>query len=217
MTWHFWIKTRWFFHYVGTKTFASSWKIRIFGPKATKFGPKYAFLVILGQILAFLAHVSNARPKYNVNKVLRWVFCYVGNKLLISPVEKGIFCPKTAKFGSKLAFLVNLGQGMHLVPCWCVGWWLWRAGCISQDTYLLYLILLFISNSFKHCYSHQIIKNIFLLHCWSSTSCSSLKGMIHPIHPIQHLQFQETGNWEYKPNPKGKSREREICRWSRKI
>ena len=83
--------------------------------------------------------LSNARPKYNVNKVLRWVFCYVGNKLLISPVEKGIFCPKTAKFGSKLAFLVNLGQGMHLVPCWCVGWWLWRAGCISQDTYLLYV------------------------------------------------------------------------------
>ena len=86
--------------------------------------------------------LSNARPKYNVNKVLRWVFCYVGNKLLISPVEKGIFCPKTAKFGSKLAFLVNLGQGMHLVPCWCVGWWLWRAGCISQDTYLLYIIRL---------------------------------------------------------------------------
>ena len=22
----------------------------------------------------------------------------------------------------------------------CVGWWLWRAGCISQDTYLLYII-----------------------------------------------------------------------------
>ena len=27
---------------------------------------------------------------------------------------------------------------VHLVPCWRVGWWLWRAGCISQDTYLLY-------------------------------------------------------------------------------
>merc|ERR1712214_53188 len=84
--------------------------------------------------------LSNARPKYNVNKVPRWVFCYVGNKLLISPVEKGIFCPKTAKFGPKLAFLVNLGQGMHLVPCWWVVGWLWRAGCISQDTYLLYRI-----------------------------------------------------------------------------
>ena len=52
-----------------------------------------------------------------------------------------MFCPKTTKFGPKLAFLVNLGQAMQAcsVPCWLVGWWLWRAGCISQDTYLLYL------------------------------------------------------------------------------
>ena len=28
----------------------------------------------------------------------------------------------------------------YLVPCWWVSWWLWRAGCISQDTYLLYQI-----------------------------------------------------------------------------
>ena len=61
-------------------------------------------------------------------------------KLLISPVKKRIFCPKTTKFGPKLAFLVNLGQAMqaYSVPCWLVGWWLWRAGCILQDTYLLY-------------------------------------------------------------------------------
>ena len=61
-------------------------------------------------------------------------------KLLISPVKKRIFCPKTTKFGPKLAFLINLGQAMQVysVPCWWVGWWLWRAGCISQDTYLFY-------------------------------------------------------------------------------
>ena len=66
-------------------------------------------------------------------------------KLLISPVKKRIFCPKTTKFGPKLAFLVNLGQAMqaYSVPCWWVGWWLWRAGCISQDTYLLYNIIIF--------------------------------------------------------------------------
>ena len=28
----------------------------------------------------------------------------------------------------------------YSVPCWLVGWWLWRAGCISQDTYLLYTL-----------------------------------------------------------------------------
>ena len=35
-------------------------------------------------------------------------------KLLISEVKKRIFCPKTTKFGPKLAFLVNLGQAMQL-------------------------------------------------------------------------------------------------------
>ena len=49
------------------------------------------------------------------------------------------------KFGPKLAFLVNLGQAMqaYSVPCWSVGWWLWRAGCISQDTYLLYMFRIY--------------------------------------------------------------------------
>ena len=62
-------------------------------------------------------------------------------KLLIFPVEIRIYCFKTTKFGQKLAFLVNLGQAMqaYSMPCWLVGWWLWRAGCISQDTYLLYV------------------------------------------------------------------------------
>ena len=47
------------------------------------------------------------------------------------------------KFSPKLAFLVILGQAMqaYSMPCWWVSWWLWRAGCISQDTYLLYRIL----------------------------------------------------------------------------
>ena len=31
-------------------------RIRIFGLKTAKFGPKLAFLVILGQIFVFLAH-----------------------------------------------------------------------------------------------------------------------------------------------------------------
>ena len=55
-------------------------KIRIFGPKTDKFGPKYAFWVILAQILTFFAHFVHARPKTNANKVPRWVFRYVGNK-----------------------------------------------------------------------------------------------------------------------------------------
>ena len=42
-------------------------------------------------------------------------------KLLISPVKKRIFCPKTTKFGPKLAFLVNLGQVMQAVSMPCCG------------------------------------------------------------------------------------------------
>ena len=37
----------------------------------------------------------------------------------------------------------------HLVPFWLVGWWLLRAGCISQDTYLLYFMYLFSSSNFS--------------------------------------------------------------------
>ena len=69
----------------------------------------------------------------------------MGNKTFyFSSKKKRIFYPKTTKFGPKLAFLVNLGQAMqaYSVPCWWVGWWLWRAGCISQDTYLLYILLI---------------------------------------------------------------------------
>ena len=64
-------------------------------------------------------------------------------KLLLSPVKIRILCPKTTKFGPKLSFLVILVEALPalLVPCWWVGWWFLRAGCISQDTYLLYFRL----------------------------------------------------------------------------
>ena len=62
-------------------------------------------------------------------------------KLLIYLIKVKVFCLRTTKFGPKLAFLFILGQAFlaHLVPCWWVGWRLWR-GCISQDTYLRYNI-----------------------------------------------------------------------------
>ena len=41
----------WVFRYVGNKTFDFSSKKRIFRPKTTKFGPKLAFLVNLGQAM----------------------------------------------------------------------------------------------------------------------------------------------------------------------
>ena len=99
-------------------------------------------MVILGQILAFLAHLFPCPTKNNAKKVTRCFSVMWVLKLLLSPVQIRIFCPKRTQFCPKIAFLVILGQALlaHLVPCWWVGWWLWRAGCISQDTYLLYAV-----------------------------------------------------------------------------
>ena len=89
----------------------------------------------------FLPIWSHARPKSVRTMCLGGFFVMWVTKLLIFPVEIRIFCPKTTKFGPKLAFLVNLGQAMqgYSVPCWWVSWWLWRAGCILQDAYLLFI------------------------------------------------------------------------------
>ena len=56
----------------------------------------------------FLHILSNARPRNNVNKVPRWVFCYVGNRTFDFSSKNQDFCPRTTKFGPKLAFLPGL-------------------------------------------------------------------------------------------------------------
>ena len=69
-------------------------KIRLFGPKMAKFGPKSAFLVIWAKYCHSLHILSNARPKNNVNNVPRWVFRYVGNKTFDFSSKKKDFLPK---------------------------------------------------------------------------------------------------------------------------
>ena len=60
-------------------------------------------------------------------------------KLLISPVKKRIVCPKTTKFGPKLAFLFIAGSFGALL----VGWLVVVARAVSRKTpiYFMYLIL----------------------------------------------------------------------------
>jgi len=71
-------------------------------------------------------------------------------KLLIFPVEIRIFCPKTTKFGPKLAFLVNLGQAMQAYSMPCCGS---VGGCgaraVSRKTpiYFIRIWVHFIENS----------------------------------------------------------------------
>ena len=50
----------------------------------------------------FLHILSNARPKNNANKVLRWVFCYAGNKT-------SAFSSKNQDFLPKLGIFVHFG------------------------------------------------------------------------------------------------------------
>ena len=119
-------------------------RIRIFGPKRPNLVQNMHFWSFWAKHWHFITISSHSRPDNNLNKVPMGFFCCVGTKLLLSPVRIRVFRPKTTKFGPKLVFLVNFGQAMqaYSVPCWWVGWWLCRAGCISQDTYLLYMIKL---------------------------------------------------------------------------
>ena len=91
----------------------------------------------------FLHILSNARPKNYMNKVPRWVFRDVGNKTFD-------FFKKNKEFLPKIGIFVHFGPA-HLVPCWWVGWWLWRTGCISQDTYLLYVLFRTFTNPHGSC------------------------------------------------------------------
>ena len=59
---------------MGTKTFASSQKNYDFWLKTAKFGPMYAFLVILGQIMAFSAHLIPCPAKKQCEQGGRVVF-----------------------------------------------------------------------------------------------------------------------------------------------
>ena len=84
------------------------------------------------------------------------------------------------KFGPKLAFLVILGQALpaHLVPCWWVGWLLCRAGCISQDTYFLYVV------AAANIATAKSLKPKDMVHLQSA-------NMIH-LHTTSDVQLQNT-------------------------
>ena len=103
-------------------------------------------------------------PDYYLNWVLNWIIfrpgskkkcifkadrpglclggclCYMGTKTFALSIKN--FCPQTTKFCPKLAFLVILGQALlaYLVPCWWVGWLLWRVGWARQLRHLFTLL-----------------------------------------------------------------------------
>ena len=50
--------------------------------------------------------------------------------------------PQNDQIWPKIGIFGQFGPGHagFFGALWWVSWWLWRAGCISQDTYLLYLL-----------------------------------------------------------------------------
>ena len=89
-----------------------------------------------------------AKKKNNVNKVHRWFFRYVSFGPFHSMPNQ-----KTMQTGFLAPKRPNLARNWHFWSTWArpfslfnallwVGWWLWRAGCITQDTYLLHDIII---------------------------------------------------------------------------
>ena len=74
--------------------------------------PKIGFLVILGQILAFLAHFVPCLTKIQCKQGAQ-VFFFVMwvPRLLLSPVIIRIFCPKTTQFYPKIEVFGHFGPG----------------------------------------------------------------------------------------------------------
>ena len=78
-----------------------------------------------------------------MNKVPGWVSRYVGNKTFDFSSKKRIFCPKTTKFGPKLAFLVDMGQAMQVF--WCpVGGSVGDCGAraVSRKTPIYFIVII---------------------------------------------------------------------------
>ena len=63
-------------------------------------------------------------------------FVILGNKTFDFSCKKKDFLPKKVQVWPENGIFVLFGSGR----AGSFGWWLWRAGCISQDTYLLYLL-----------------------------------------------------------------------------
>ena len=119
--WHFWPTwsnawqknnadklPKWFSVMLVPKLLLTPIKIWSFGPKTAKFGPKSAFLVILGQILPFFAPLANSWPKTIWTRCLGGISVLWVTKLLISPVKKGFFAQKRP----------NLAQNWHFWSIW---------------------------------------------------------------------------------------------------
>ena len=94
----------------------------------------------------FLHILSNARPKTNVNKVPRLVFCYVGNKTFDFSSKKKDFLPKNDQIWPKIGIFGQFGPSYTgLFGALLVG----RLVVVARGLYLArHLFTLFHTNIF---------------------------------------------------------------------
>ena len=137
-------------------------KIRIFGPKTAKFGPKSAFLSFWAKYCHFLHILSNARPKNNVNKVPRWVFRYMDNKTFDFSSKKRIFCQKRPNLAQNWHFWSIWARPCRLIQCPVGGC---GARAVSRKT-PIYFIFIFIRKFCKEtrCFHEKFTQFEIFLH-----------------------------------------------------
>ena len=114
-------------------------KIRIFGPKTAKFGPNMHFGHFRPNIGIFLPFLSMPDQKTMRTTCLGGFSKMWVTKLLISPLKIRIFSPKTTKFLPEIGIFGHFWARLIWCPVGGLVGGFWRTGCISQDTYLLYL------------------------------------------------------------------------------
>ena len=105
----------------------------------------------------FLHILSNAQKKNNVNKVPRWVFCYVGNKTFDFSSKKKDFCPKRP----------NMAQNWHF-------WLIWARPCRFFGALLVGRLAVVA----RGLYLARHLFTLFICFC-STFSCSNKKTRHH--------------------------------------
>merc|ERR1739836_144776 len=96
---------------------------------------------------------------------------------MLIKIKVRICCPKTTKFGPKLVFLFVLGQALlaHLVPCWWVGWWLWRRLYLARLLFTLFIRLWKRCNKFITNTTETEIKIFFTFKQQVNATCASIR------------------------------------------
>ena len=137
------------------------------------------------------------------NQKTMWTRCLGGisvmwvTKLLISQVKKRIFCPKSTKFGPKLAFLVDLGQAMQAYSMPCCGS---VGGCgaraVSRKT-PIYFILYYKMPEKCYCWLGPIVRSVSYMYENGWKKCYYRGGVgrqiifcVYPPHLLSLLRPQ---------------------------